>query len=111
MYENLSHFSNIKLHYNPTNVKPVQLAVSTLHRVYKKKCPESKIESIFCKIVDCNSNQRLILDFRCASKSLLFSYVEFCKQGEFKMLNFQVTCAKIFQPKNEFFWRYGVINL
>ena len=61
-----------------------------------------------------NSNQRLILDFRCASKSLWFSYVEFCMQGEFKMFNFQVACTKKFQPKNEFFCtasKYGMALL
>ena len=69
---------------------------------------------IFCKIMDSNSNQRLIWDFRCAYKSILFSCVPFYKQGEFKMLNFQVVCAKKFQAKNDFFStasKYGMLLL
>ena len=76
------------------------------YRVYKKNVPipKSLLNWIFCKIMDSNSNQRLIWDFRFASKSILFSYVSFCKQGgELKMLNFQVACAQKFQAKNEFF--------
>ena len=40
-----------------------------IYRVYKKDVPSPKslLNSIFCKIMDSNSNQRLILDFRCAS--------------------------------------------
>ena len=75
--------------------------------VYQKKCPEYKIASKLdiCKITDTNSNQRLIKDMRCASQSTLFSYAyaQFCKQGEFKMLNFQVASAQKFQTKNDLF--------
>ena len=96
----------------------VKEKIKEYYRVYKKNVsnPKLLLNSIFCKIMESNSNQWLILDFRCTSKSLLFSYFEFCKQREFKMLNFQVACAKIFQPKNEFYlhcqqiWN-DVINL
>ena len=36
---------------------------------------------IFCKMTDNNSYKRLIWDFRCASQSILFSYVPFYKHG------------------------------
>ena len=42
---------------------------------------KSRLNSIFCNMMDSNSNERLIWDFRCSSKSILFSYVEFCRQG------------------------------
>ena len=50
--------------------------------MYKKKCPNYKIASRLdiSKITDTNSNQKLILDIRGASQSILFLYVQFCKQ-------------------------------
>ena len=80
----------------------------------EKDVPNTKslLNSFFCKIMDSDSNQGLIWDFSCASKSISFSHVEV----GFKMHNFQVACANNFQPKNEFFLRWqqiwnGVINL
>ena len=86
---------------------------------FKPGPDESKIASkfhIFQNYMDSNSNQRLIMDFRCTSKSILFSYVEFCKQGgEFKMFNliFKWLAQKKFNLKMNFFalpanmeWRY-----
>ena len=56
----------------------------TVHTHAKTKSirnPKLLLNSIFYKIMDSKSNQRLILDFRCAFKSILFLYVKFCKQG------------------------------
>ena len=61
---------------------------------------KSLLNSIFCNIIDSNSNQRLIWDFRCAFKSILFSYVEFRKQGRSsKCLIFKWLAQKNFNLK------------
>ena len=84
---------------------------------FKPGPDESKIASkfhIFQTYMDSNSNQRLIMDFRCTSKSILFSYVEFCKQGgSSKCLIFKWLGQKNFNLKMNFFalpanmeWRY-----
>ena len=85
-----------------------------IYRLYKKM---SRIQNASkFHILDSNSNQRLILDFRCASKSILFSYVEFCEQGgSSKWLIFK-WLAQNFNLKMNFFFHCqqmwnGVINL
>ena len=88
-----------------------------LYRVFQKKCPipKSLLNWMFCKIMDSNSNQRLIWDFRCASKSILFSYVSFCKQGgSSKCLLFKWLTHKNFKLKLNFFCtasKYGMLLL
>ena len=64
-------------------------------------------------MTDSNSYKQLIWDFRCASQSILFSYVPFCKQGgsNFEEANF---VQKNFKVKIKFFCtvsKYGMLLL
>ena len=64
-------------------------------------------------MTDSNSYKQLIWDFRCASQSILFSYVPFCKQGgsNFEEANF---VQQNFKVKIKFFCavsKYGMLLL
>ena len=80
-----------------TNIQGVQ---------YQKNVPNTKslLNWFICKITDTNSNQRLIYDFRCVFQSILFLYVQFCKQGECsKCFIFKWLAHKNFKRKMIFF--------
>ena len=64
--------------------------------------------------MDSNSNERLKLDFRYASKSSFFYMLNFVSSKELKMLNLPSSLCKKIQPKNEFFCtasKYGMALL
>ena len=86
-----------------------------LSRVYQKHVPNTnslpKLDS--WKIADTNSNQRLISLSQSISQSILFSYVQFCKQGA-QNAYFEVACVLKCKTKNDFFCvagKYGLLLL